>query len=319
MWSEELFVFTTVIDLHAGNCPAGMWHMPRRVLFALAFVILLNMLAIAGRDDPQEKVVKAKAAYTSETEKLRSVVLAGFDKKEEKARSKGDKKLVDEIKLQRAALEEFEEWPTDMPAELRTRLTKARTQVETAYALAIKECTKAKKDDEAAALEKELLEFRSHSWSLLDLTNVEVKDGFFRIPPNTVVTTQKSYKGGVEITLVAKTEAENIRLHAHRGARVIFNWEANPNELLMNRPDGKEGVFESGSLMKAKVAAMKPDTYYTLKWLLTPDGMTISENGQVVFNEKKEYNLEGETKIAIQTKRSKVDVKEFRVTQTLAK
>jgi hypothetical protein len=293
--------------------------MLRRVLFTFSFVILSSMLAIAGGEDPRDKVLKAKEAYTTETEKLRPLVLASLDKKEEKARTKGDKKLVDEVKQQRAALEEFDEWPADMPVELRTRLTKARALVEAAYSAAIKECTKAKKDEEASALEKEYREFRTASWSLLDLTNVEVKDGFFRIPANTVVTTQKSYKGGLEIMLVAKTEAENIRLHAHRGARVIFNWEANPNELLINRPDGKEGIFESGSLLKAKAAAMKSDTYYTLKWSLTPEGMVISENGQVVFTEKKDYDLGGETKISIQTKRSKVDVKEFKVTQIAGK
>jgi hypothetical protein len=297
-----------------------MGHMRRRVLFAFSFVIMSSMLAIAGGEDPKDKVVKAKKAYAVETEKLRPLVLAALDKKEEKARSKGDKKLVDEVKQQRAALEEFQEFPSDMPVELRTRLTKARAQVEAAYAAAIKECTKAKKDEEAAALEKEYREFRTASWSNLDLTNVEVKDGYFRIPPNTVVTTNKAYKGGVEITLVAKTDGESIRVHAHRGSRVIFNWEANPNELLINRPDGREDIFESGSLLKAKAAAMKADTYYTLKWLLTPEGMVISENGQAVFTEKKDYDLGGESKISIQTyKRGNVDVKEFKVTPIASK
>ncbi|HEV3385090.1 MAG TPA: hypothetical protein VG097_09750 [Gemmata sp.] len=289
--------------------------MPRRVLFAFSFVILSSMLAIAGGEDPKDKVLKVKEAYNAEIEKLRTAVIAGFDKKEEKARSKGDKKTVDEVKQQRAALAEFEEWPADMPVDLRTRLTKARTQIEAAYTTAIKECTKAKKDEEAAALEKEFQEFRTKSWSVLDLTKVELKDGFFRIPPNTMVTTRNPYKGGVEIMLVAKTEAENIRLYAHRGASVIFNWEGNLNELRVTRPDGREEGFESGSLMRAKVVAMKPDTYYTLKWWLTPEGMTISENGQVVFSEKREYDLTGESKIAIQTKRSRVDVKEIRVTR----
>jgi hypothetical protein len=289
--------------------------MPRRVLFAFSFVILSSMLAIAAGEDPKDKVLKAKEAYNAEIEKLRTAVNAGFDKKEEKARSKGDKKTVDEVKQQRAALAEFEEWPVDMPVELRTRLTKARTQIEAAYTAAIKECTKAKKDEEAAALEKELQEIKQATLSILDLTKVEKKDGYIRIPPNTVVPTQKTYKGGVEIMLVAKTEAENIRLHAHRGASVIFNWEGNINELRITRPDGREDAFASGSFTKAKVTAMKPDTYYTLKWTISPEGMTISENGQVVFSEKREYNLEVESKISIQTMRSKVDIKEIRVTR----
>jgi hypothetical protein len=294
--------------------------MPSRVLLSFPCVLLSSLLALARDDDPKENIFKAKAAYTAEIAKLRSEVNAGFDKKEEKARNKGDKKLVDEIKFHRAAFDEAEEWPADMPAELRTRLTKARTQVEAVYVTAIKECTKAKKDDEAAAMEKDLSEFRKAAyWPLLDLAKVEVKEGFFRIPPNTLVTTKKSYKGAVEITVVAKTEAENIRLHAHRGATVIFNWEINPAELRVCRPDGQEEILESGSLATAKVAPLKPNTYYTLKWLLTSQGMAIAVNGQVVFAEKKDYNLEGETKIAIGVVKSKVDVKEFKVMRVFAK
>ena len=288
--------------------------MPSRVLLAFACIFLSSLLAIADDDDPKEKIFKAKAAYTAEIAKLRAEVIAGFDKREEKARNKGDKKLVDEIKFQRAAFDEAEEWPADMPKELSMRLTKARAQVEAAYLNAIKEYTKAKKDEEAATMEKDLTEFRKVAfWPLLDLAKVEVKEGFFQIPPNTLVTTRRPYKGGVEISLVAKTEAENIRLHAHRGATVIFNWEIKPTELRVCRPDGKEEFLESGSLATAKVTPLKPNTYYTLKWLLTPQGMAISVNGEVVFIEKKEYDLNGEAKIAIGACKSKVDIKEFRV------
>jgi hypothetical protein len=283
-------------------------------------IFLSSLLVIADDDDPKEKIFKAKEAYTAEITKLRAEVIAGFDKREEKARNKGDKKLVDEIKFNRVAFDEAEEWPADMPTELRSRLTKARAQVEAAYLTAIKDYTKAKKDDDAAVMEKDLTEFRKVAfWSLLDLSKAEVKEGFFRIPLNTLVTTQKPYKGGVEITLNARTEAENIRLHAHRGAAVIFNWEIKPTELRVCRPDGKEEFLESGSLATAKVTPLKPNTYYTLKWLLTPQGMAISVNGQVVFIEKKEYDLDGETKIAIGACKSKVDIKEFKVMRIVPK
>jgi hypothetical protein len=291
-----------------------------RVLLPFAFILLPSLLAVARDDDPKDKVFKAKAAYTSEITKLRAEVIVGFEKREEKAREAGNKKLVDEIKFYRAAFDEAEEWPIDMPAELRMRFTKARAQVEAAYITAIKDLTKAKKDEDAAMMEKDLVEFRKTAfWPILDLTKVEIKDGFFRMPTNTLVTTHKPYKGGLEIMMIAKTEAENIRLHAHRGAAVIFNWEINPSELRVCRPDGKEEFLESGSLATAKVTPLKPNTYYTLRWLLTPQGMAISVNGQVVFVEKKDYNLEGETKIAIGACKSKVDIKEFRVTRIAPK
>ncbi|HEV3385092.1 MAG TPA: hypothetical protein VG097_09760 [Gemmata sp.] len=290
--------------------------MPSRVLLSFALVLQSSLLTIAGDDDPKETIFKAKSAYTAEIAKLRSEVIAAFDKREEKARAAGNKKLVDEIKFYRSAFDEDEEWPAEMPAELRTRLTKARSQVEAAYLIAIKDYTKTKKDEEAAATEKDLAEFRKVAYCpLLDLSKVEVKEGFFRIPPNTLVTTRKPYKGALEIALVARTEAENIRLHAHRGATVIFNWEINPAELRVCRPDGKEELLESGSLATAKVTPLKPNTYYTLRWLLTPQGMAVSENGHIAFSEKKDYDLEGETKIAIGACKSKVDIKEFKVTR----
>lgn len=294
--------------------------MHSRILLAFVCLLLSSLLAIADDDDPKEKIFKAKAAYTAEIMKLRAEVIADFDKREEKARDKGNKKLVDEIKFHRAAFDEAEEWPADLPKELRARMSKARTQVDTAYQTAIKEYTKAKKDDEAARMEKDLTEFRKEAyWPLLDLAKVEVKEGFFRIPSNTLVTTQKPCKGGVEITLVARTEAENIRLHAHRGACVIFNWEQNPSELRVCRPDGREELLESGTIATAKMTPLEPNTYYTIKWLLTPQGMTVSVNGHVVFVEKKEYKLDGETKIAIGACKSKVDVKEFKVSRVFAK
>lgn len=294
--------------------------MPFRVLLAFASISLSSLLAIADDDDPKEKIFKAKAAYTAEIMKLRAEVIAGFDKREEKARNAGNLKLVDEIKFYRAAFDEAEEWPADMSSELRTRLMKARSQVEAAYQTAIKDYTKTKKDEEAAAMEKELVEFRKVAfWPLLDLTSVEVKEGFFRISPNTRVTTQKPYKGAVLITAIARTEAENIRLHAYRAARVIFNWELNLHELRVHRPDGKEEIEDSGSLATAKVTPLRPNTFYTLKWLLTPQGMAVSVNGEVVFTEKKEYDLNVETKISIVAMKSKVDVKEFHVARIFAK
>jgi hypothetical protein len=43
--------------------------------------------------------------------------------------------------------------------------------------------------------------------------------------------------------------------------------------------------------------------------------MAVSENGHIAFSEKKDYDLEGETKIAIGACKSKVDIKEFKVTR----
>lgn len=183
--------------------------MPCRFLLYFPFTFMLSLVALGGDEDPKENIFKARAAYTAEIAKLRSEVIAGFDKREEKARNARNKKLVDEIKFQRAVFDEDEQWPADMTVELRMRLTKARTQVEGAYLSAIKEYTRAKKDEEAAATEKDLAEFRKAAfWPLLDLSKIEVKDGYFRIPSNSQVTTNKPWKGGWKSCSLRKPKAK---------------------------------------------------------------------------------------------------------------
>ena len=254
---------------------------------------------------------------TAEVGKLRADMTAIFDKREEKARNDGNKKLLDEIKFQRKLFDDEEEWPADTPANLNKRLTKAKADVDAAMVSAIKECVKAKKDDDAAAVEKDLIEFRKDVfWPALDLATakVEIKEGFIRMPANTRIASRKTYKGAIDITVVVRTASEDIRLNAHRGSCVIFNWPDNASELRITRPDRNEESLESGTLATAKVTPLKPNTYYVLTWRLTPDGMAVFENGQRVFFEQKQYDLNTETKIGIGVK-SPVDIKEFKVTR----
>jgi hypothetical protein len=288
--------------------------------YVLASVGMVTLVASAD-EDTKEKVSRAKAAYTLETAKTRAEMIAVFEKQEEKARYDGNKNLLDEIKFHRKLFNDEEEWPASTPSNLTQRLTKAKAEFDKAMVTAIKECVKAKKDDDAAALEKELIEFRREAlWPVLDLAQdkVDVKEEFIRVPPTkTLITTRKSYSGAVEITVVARTEAKNIRLYAHRGSCVIFNWESNTSELRVHRPDGKDnsGIWEGCTLATARVTPLKPNTFYTLKWRLTPEGMSVAVNGTVVFSEKKTYDLDTESKLGIGSWDSSVDIKEYRVTR----
>jgi hypothetical protein len=76
------------------------------------------------------------------------------------ARASGNKKLLDQVKADRKAYEEKDEVPKGVPAAKRQKLAASRMALEAAYAAAIRDYTKAKKDDEAAAVEKELDEFK---------------------------------------------------------------------------------------------------------------------------------------------------------------
>ena len=287
------------------------------IRFAVVLTGLLLACCAASGDDTdavKEKLFAAKKAYDKDMGTYRTAVGEWFDKREETARKDGNKKLVDQIKGEREAFDESGMLPKGAPAAISQKAATAKKALEAAYGTAVKEYVKGKKDDEAAAVEKELLDFRKKEfWAHVDHSNAALKDDYLRISPNSTLPTVQKFTGGVEVVVVARTEAENIRLHAQKGARVIFNWEVNPRELRVNRPDGNEKV-DSGSSAAAKFTPLKPNTWYTLKWRLTEDGMQVSVDGKVVFEEQKKYDLSGTAPVAVHAEKSIVDVKEFRVT-----
>ena len=63
------------------------------------------------------------------------------------------------------------------------------------------------------------------------------------------------------------------------------------------------------------VTPLKPNTWYTLKWLLTEEGMQISVDGQSrVRGTESAYDLTAAAPITVIAVKSVVDLKEFRVT-----
>jgi hypothetical protein len=139
----------------------------------------------------------------------------------------------------------------------------------------------------------------------IELGDVKPVDGFVRIRPYTSVATRRRYWGPVEVTAVARTEKDNIRLHAFGGACVIFNWEGNPRELRVHRPDG--------SLATARVQPLRPNSWYTLRWRITESGMEVFVNGRSVFAERRNNYLFESRPIRIQAMASPVDVKSLTV------
>lgn len=125
--------------------------------------VMLCLTCVAEEGDPVlDKLTKAKATYKSDLEKYQASVAAHFEKREETARKNGDKKTVDQIKLDR---QEFEEKgnPAKLPAALKAQLSSARSNMEIAFKTAIREYVKTKQDDKAAAVEEELAEFTKGS------------------------------------------------------------------------------------------------------------------------------------------------------------
>lgn len=127
----------------------------------------------ADEDQILVKLNRAKTAYESDREQYRDAVNKYFDKREDGARTQGNKKLVDQIKAERSAFLQYGDLPSNAPAELRRRLQSARTSMESAYAAAIRDYTKSKKDNEANAIERELEQFKRDG----DATWIELFNG----------------------------------------------------------------------------------------------------------------------------------------------
>ena len=133
-----------------------------RALLVLPAILVVTLFAQAGDDtDPVKvKLDKAKAAYALEEEKFKQDIGSFFDKREDAARKAGDKKGVDLVKTERKAFEDRNELPATAPKAAKQRLATAKTALEKAYALAVKEYTMAKMDAMATVVEKELAAFK---------------------------------------------------------------------------------------------------------------------------------------------------------------
>ena len=111
---------------------------------------------------------------------------------------------------------------------------------------------------------------------------------------------------------MVRTEKNNIRLNAFNGAYVIFNWEQKPQELRVGRPDGTDKP-ESGSVATAPIRPLEPNTWYTLRWYVFEEGMQVSINDQVVFQEARKNDLSWKRQVGVASVESIVEVKSFTV------
>lgn len=127
----------------------------------MALLTLSTSTALAD-DAIGKKLGDAKAAYQAALEKSENAIGAWFDKREKAARKDGSKKLVDQIKAERAKYEETRELPKTAPAELSRSFVDARTAMEAAFLAAVKEYTMAKLDDQASVVEKQLETFKKN-------------------------------------------------------------------------------------------------------------------------------------------------------------
>jgi hypothetical protein len=123
--------------------------------------LALACAAPAAQPDPvKAKLDKVRAAYEAELTAAEKGVAEAIDKAEAAARKRGDKAAVDKIKGEREFFELTGVVPKSVPAGITQKVVAARKPLDAACATAVKEYTRASKDAEAAAVEKERAELK---------------------------------------------------------------------------------------------------------------------------------------------------------------
>lgn len=130
--------------------------MPFRALTVTVLLALSGAAVANDADGIKATLDTAKERYEGEMTRYRLAVKEYFDKEEEGARGKGDLKLVERVAADRKAFEQTDTLPPSAPLALRQKPAAARATLAAAYAVAIKEYVRAKKDAEATELSKQL-------------------------------------------------------------------------------------------------------------------------------------------------------------------
>jgi hypothetical protein len=113
-------------------------------------------------------------------EAFRKLMGEYFDKREETARGAGNKKLVDQIKEEREDFDKNGNLHPSVPMSLKRKAAGAIATLEAAYETAMKGYTKAKKDDDASATEKELDRFKRANARFAGMLDIVQKDTLWK-------------------------------------------------------------------------------------------------------------------------------------------
>jgi hypothetical protein len=154
------------------------------------------------------------------------------------------------------------------------------------------------------------------AWAHCDISAAELADGCLRIQPFRSIATRKFYAGPIEVTVVASTAGTHLGLYASGGACAIFNFtsENGDHGLVICRPvPDSEGDFSKDELIAREEFPLEPDTFYTLRWRLTEQGMTVSVNDQVIFREERKYDLSSRRPVKLLAHASALRVKSLEV------
>jgi hypothetical protein len=180
-------------------------------------------------------------------------------------------------------------------------------------ALALLEGTDARTAEQRVQLLLKQIPDLQKSWDNLGTSEAKVMTGYLQLAPGKSLTTRQWYGGPVSITVIARTQKNNIRIQEAHGGMVIFNWEGKAGELRVHRPENADG--RQGSLAVSEPLQLTANTWYRLRWVITERGMEVARslegapNLPIVFREAHSYDLLRPGPVKVTAFDSVVDVK----------
>jgi len=135
-------------------------HVCRLFIFTSSLIVVTGVSSRADDADTiKERLFQSKKVYDVEVQKFKKSISDLLDKREDLARTLGDKKQLDEVKAQRKAFEEAGEPPTGLPVAVTTQIRSARATLDKAYQTTVRDSIKSKQDTAADVAEKERQHF----------------------------------------------------------------------------------------------------------------------------------------------------------------
>lgn len=174
-----------------------------------------------AKDPTRQKVVKARATFQSEAEKLKTSVKEAMEKRVEVARKSGDKDALDVLNKEIERFESGGPIPSFLPEAYHKKQIVMLQRIENVLEAAVKDYTKKGKDGEAKPLSAELKSVRN----VLQFIDVR----------RTIVGTWKMTAGSfaADVVFSADGTAQTSTLH-----KCIWEFDAEKQQLTWTYPHG---------------------------------------------------------------------------------
>jgi hypothetical protein len=121
------------------------------------------------------------------------------------------------------------------------------------------------------------------------------------------LSTPGAFPPPVDITIVAKTDSNNLRL-SYAADQVIFNWEMDNDQLRVDGGPG-DGQHKSGA------GRIPPGKYVTIRWVVTPKHQAIYVDKELRFKHDGDYSGINRCVSVFAGRGAKVTVKSIHVKQ----